>query len=66
VETLVVFAVVLKAELVTLQVDVLVTTGTPAAVAAKQATSTIPIVIVAASDPVGARLVSTLISRRLV
>jgi len=48
------------AELVTLQVDVLVTTGTPAAVAAKQATSTIPIVIVAASDPVGARLVSSL------
>jgi ABC-type uncharacterized transport system substrate-binding protein len=48
------------AELVTLQVDVLVATGTPAAVAAKQATSTIPIVMVAASDPVGARLVASL------
>jgi putative ABC transport system substrate-binding protein len=48
------------AELVTLQVDVLVATGTPAAVAAKQATSTIPIVMVAASDPVGARLVTSL------
>jgi putative ABC transport system substrate-binding protein len=48
------------AELVTLQVDVLVASGTPAAVAAKQATSTIPIVMVAASDPVGARLVASL------
>jgi putative ABC transport system substrate-binding protein len=50
----------LAAELVTLQVDVLVATGTPAAVAAKQATSTVPIVMVAASDPVGARLVASL------
>jgi len=33
-------------ELVTLPVDILVATGTPAAVAAKQATSTIPIVMV--------------------
>ena len=48
------------AELVTLQLDVLVASGTPAAVAAKQATSTIPIVMVAASDPVGARLVTSL------
>jgi putative ABC transport system substrate-binding protein len=48
------------AELVTLQLDVLVASGTPAAVAAKQATSTIPIVMVAASDPVGARLVASL------
>jgi putative ABC transport system substrate-binding protein len=48
------------AELVTLQVDLLVATGTPAAVAAKHATSTIPIVMVAASDPVGARLVASL------
>jgi ABC-type uncharacterized transport system substrate-binding protein len=48
------------AELVTLPVDILVATGTPAAVAAKQATSTIPIVMVAASDPVGARLVTSL------
>jgi putative tryptophan/tyrosine transport system substrate-binding protein len=48
------------AELVTLQVDVLVASGTPAAAAAKQATSTIPIVMVAASDPVGAKLVASL------
>src|SRR5215470_2968922 len=42
----------LAAELVHLPVDVLVTWGTPAAWAAKHATSTIPIVIGAALDPV--------------
>ena len=35
----------LAAELIGLRVDIIVTTGTPAAVAAKQATSTIPIVM---------------------
>src|SRR5262245_6552565 len=50
----------LVAELVRLKVDVLVTTGTPAAVAAKQATSTIPIVTAVVADPVGAGLVKSL------
>ncbi len=48
------------AELVTLHPDILVAIGTPAIAAAKQATSTIPIVMAAASDPVGARLVASL------
>ena len=47
-------------ELASLPVDVLVAIGTPGAAAAKQATSTIPIVMAAASDPVGARLVASL------
>jgi len=47
-------------ELASLPVDVLVAIGTPDAAAAKQATSTIPIVMAAASDPVGARLVASL------
>jgi putative tryptophan/tyrosine transport system substrate-binding protein len=47
-------------ELVTLHPDILVAIGTPAIAAAKQATSTIPIVMAAASDPVGARLVASL------
>ena len=48
------------AELVTLHPDIIVAIGTPAIAAAKQATSTIPIVMAAASDPVGARLVASL------
>jgi putative ABC transport system substrate-binding protein len=50
----------LAAELVSLQVDVIVATFTPCALAAKQATSTIPIVMVAVADPIGARLVDSL------
>jgi putative ABC transport system substrate-binding protein len=50
----------LAAELVRLNVDVLVTTGTPAAHAAKDATKTIPIVIGNAGDPVGTGLVASL------
>jgi putative ABC transport system substrate-binding protein len=50
----------LAAELVGLPVDVLVTWGTPAAVAAKHATTTIPIVIVSVGDPVGTGLVASL------
>jgi putative tryptophan/tyrosine transport system substrate-binding protein len=47
-------------ELVRLRVDILVTAGTPAAVAAKQATSMIPIVTAIVADPVGAGLVTSL------
>jgi putative ABC transport system substrate-binding protein len=50
----------LAAELVRLQVDVIVTAATPAAKAAKAATSTIPIVMVDPGDPVGAGLVQSL------
>jgi putative ABC transport system substrate-binding protein len=48
------------AELVRQQVDVIVTAGTPAGFAAKQATSTIPIVLGANADPVGVGLVASL------
>ena len=50
----------LAAELVALNADVLVVSGTRAAVAAKQATSTIPIVLAGVGDPVQAGLVSSL------
>ena len=47
-------------ELIQLQVDVIVTSATAPAEAAKQATSTIPIVIANHNDPVGAGLVASL------
>jgi putative tryptophan/tyrosine transport system substrate-binding protein len=50
----------LAAELVALRVDVLVAMVTQASVAAKSATSAIPIVMVGVSDPVGSKLVATL------
>lgn len=50
----------LVAELVQLKVDVLVTHSTPNVVAAKQATSVIPIVFAAVGDPVGIGLVQSL------
>jgi ABC-type uncharacterized transport system substrate-binding protein len=50
----------LAAELVGLKVDVIVTSQNPATVAAKQATTTIPIVTTLASDPVGAGLIASL------
>ncbi|PYM90367.1 MAG: hypothetical protein DME04_23480, partial [Candidatus Rokuibacteriota bacterium] len=50
----------LAAELVRLNVNVLVTPNTPGALAAKRATSTIPIVIIAVGDPVGSGIVSSL------
>jgi len=50
----------LAAELVNLDIDLLVTFGAPAAQAAKQATKTIPIVVVAPGDAVGVGLVSSL------
>jgi len=50
----------LGAELVRLKVEVIVTSGTPAAQAAKRATTTIPIVMTFVADPVGSGLVSSL------
>jgi putative ABC transport system substrate-binding protein len=48
------------AELINLKPDVLVTGTTPAALAAKKATRTIPIVMTAVGDPVGVGIVSNL------
>ena len=50
----------LAAELVALKVDVIVASGTPAALATKQATRTLPIVFTAVADPVRSRLVTSL------
>src|SRR6266849_2115149 len=50
----------LAAELVALEVDVILAAGTPQPLAAKQATSTIPIVFAGAADPVGSGLVTSL------
>jgi len=49
----------LAAELVSLKPDVIVTTGTPGTLAAKRATSTIPIVFASSANPVSAGLVAT-------
>jgi len=50
----------LAAELVRLKVDVIVSVVTQASLAAKNATRTIPIVMVAAGDPLGSGLVASL------
>ena len=50
----------LAAELVGLRVNVIVAANTPAALAAKNATSTIPIILVTSGDPVGSGLVASL------
>jgi ABC-type uncharacterized transport system substrate-binding protein len=50
----------LAAELVGLKIDALVVESTPAALAARQATSTTPIVMLVVSDPVGVKLVDSL------
>jgi len=50
----------LAAELVDQKVDIIVTFATPAAVAARKATSTIPIVAISITDPVGLGLVESL------
>ena len=50
----------LAGELVRLNVDIIAAETTPAALAVKQATSTIPIVMTLVADPVGAGLVSSL------
>src|SRR5438067_1888951 len=48
----------MAAELTAVPVDLIVTLGTPAALAAKQATRTIPIVMGASGDPVSTGIVS--------
>jgi len=50
----------IAAEFVRLKVDVIVTQGTPATIAAKEVTSVIPIVFVGIGDPVGTGLVASL------
>jgi putative ABC transport system substrate-binding protein len=50
----------LAAELIALPVDIVVTWGTPAAIAVKQATSTTPIVMAASGDPVSVGIVTNL------
>lgn len=50
----------LIAELIALKVDVIVTAGTPASLAVKRATTSIPLVMVAVGDPVGTGLVASL------
>ena len=50
----------IAAEFVRLKVDIIVTQGTPATIAAKQVTSVIPIVFVGIGDPVGTGLVASL------
>jgi putative tryptophan/tyrosine transport system substrate-binding protein len=50
----------LAAELVGLNVDVIVTSATPSVLAAKKATSTIPIVFVSVTDPVASGVVASL------
>jgi putative ABC transport system substrate-binding protein len=50
----------LAAELVELKVDLILTFGSPAVAAAKQASSTIPIVMALSGDPVGVGLIASL------
>jgi putative ABC transport system substrate-binding protein len=50
----------LAAELVAQKVDIIVTVSTPATLAARKATSAIPIVAISVSDPVGQGLVESL------
>ena len=50
----------LAAELVSLKVDIIIADGTGPGLAAKKATSTIPIVLATGADPVGNRLVASL------
>jgi putative ABC transport system substrate-binding protein len=50
----------LIAELLAAKVDVIVTAGTPASLAVKKATTTVPLVMVAVGDPVETGLVASL------
>ena len=52
----------LAGELVRLKVDLILTRGTPAALAAKSATGAIPVVMAASGDPVGSGIVKSLAS----
>jgi putative tryptophan/tyrosine transport system substrate-binding protein len=47
-------------ELIALKVDVIVTAGTPATLAVKKATASVPLVMVAVGDPVGTGIVPSL------
>jgi putative ABC transport system substrate-binding protein len=47
-------------ELIALKVDIIVTAGTPAALAVKRMTTTIPLVMAAVGDPIGTGLVKSL------
>lgn len=50
----------LAAELVRLDVDVVVANGTPASLAARRATTSVPIVMFETADPVGSKIVASL------
>jgi putative tryptophan/tyrosine transport system substrate-binding protein len=50
----------LMADLISLNVDAIVTTDTPTAMTAKKATTTVPIVMAGSADPVAAGLVASL------
>jgi putative ABC transport system substrate-binding protein len=50
----------LVAELLAVPVDVIVTAGTPATLAVKKATSSVPLVMIAVGDPVGTGIVPSL------
>jgi putative tryptophan/tyrosine transport system substrate-binding protein len=50
----------LAAELIALKVDVIVTAGTPATLAIKNATVSVPVVMVAVGDPAGTGIVASL------
>jgi putative tryptophan/tyrosine transport system substrate-binding protein len=50
----------LAEELIAAKVDAIVTAGTPAALAVKKATTTVPLIMVAVGDPVGTGLVPSL------
>jgi putative ABC transport system substrate-binding protein len=50
----------LATELVRRDVDLIITRGTPAALAAKNVTATIPVIMAASGDPVGTHLVASL------
>ncbi len=50
----------LIAELIALKVEVIVTAGTPATLAVKKATTSVPLVMIAVGDPVGTGIVASL------
>jgi putative tryptophan/tyrosine transport system substrate-binding protein len=50
----------LIAQLITAKVDVIVTAGTPATLAVKRATTSVPVVMIAVGDPVGTGIVPSL------